>query len=270
LKKEKEPFAPFVPLKRVTSREKITDIEGEKVKEIPSIHAVRLASFDNEHKIEPSSIVKVSITDDTASIQDFFDGVVLHEDVDVETVIGDEENKKWLTEKQKIELRKKAKNGSLGEVEVKEKVVLVPQEGRPLPSFLPIQLARFRKRYLFDDNGLIRFDKEHKPMVLMEKVKTVVEAPFYLSVPIESGKKETYILRSIVVHLGGSSIKSGHYVTYFPDQASSLNAEGYPTKWFEHSDSTISERLDWKDVKNNIQTQGYLFYYDHESAVKSS
>ena len=260
---------PLVTLQREkVRRDKITDseqLEEARKQSRPPLAAMRLGIVDSSEQLR-STVVKMNIVGEKPSIQRFFNGTRYHETVYADAVIGDDENKKWLTSKQKKALRDAEASSptqSLGTVEVEEKYVLA--RGVP-PSFLPIQVARFRSVPQHAADGTIMRDEAGRPIALLEKDFTPVEAPFLLSVPVEGGGTEQYVLRGIDVHRDGASIHSGHYVTYIPDPTAPLDKEGRPTKWFQHSDTHIT-RMDSNnaELKHDIEDQGYLFLYDHIS-----
>ncbi len=262
---------PLVTLHREKVRkDKITDkeqLEEARKKPSPPLAALRLGIIDSSERLQ-SNVVTMNIVGEEPSIQRFFNGTRYHETVYADAVIGDEENKKILSQEQKDALLKTERESpthSLGEVEVEEKYILARGTS---PPFLPIQVARFHSELQRNDDGTPVLDKKGRPIAMVEKDPTPIKVPFLLSVPVEregseEERSESYVLRGICVHRGGESIHSGHYVTYIPDPSAPLNAEGNPTKWFQQSDTVITP-MGWDNpmLQEDITRNGYLYLYD--------
>ena len=210
---------------------------------VPPVEAMYIPSIDTE--VDPAAadykgnMVQVKIPEicSAFSLDDFFHGYSLLEHVEVSAIIGNVRNESWLTaEKRRLLLEAGGRNGELPPV-------LVHVRSRieaPAPDIMPVYIPRF------SETG--------------EKNCTPVATPFLLNVPVGTQGSEFYVLRSVVVHSGGSR-QSGHYYTYIPDP-SEVDCHGNPVRWVVASDSSPKQVCSWKHVKEDIATQGVMAIYD--------
>lgn len=102
-----------------------------------------------------------------------------------------------------------------------------------LPDMLPIQLGRFS-----EENG-----GKKRSNIVRPSAELVIQGS-------NDDEVANYKLASIVVH-SGSTIRSGHYYTYVPQQDGS---------WICYNDSSV-HKVSNEEVMNDVATNGYLFFY---------
>jgi ubiquitin C-terminal hydrolase len=181
-----------------------------------------------------------------------FRGVPGIEDVEVKAILGNEENIGKIPPDlcQRLQQVGEKGGGKLNPLPVVRRHILC---GEP-PSVLPLQLVRFRTQPVTNHVGVaVGFRRE--------KIKTFVEVPFHLSVPVIGRVDQRYVVRGIVVHLG-ESIESGHYVACIPDLQSSRDHNGMPTVWKYYNDGQAVERRLWESLSETVAKNGYLYIYD--------
>jgi ubiquitin C-terminal hydrolase len=224
----------------------------EKTNEAPPLEAMRMGPIDIPYQEPCMPQLKIPHREEPVSIQTFFDGFTKQEAVEIDALLGDDENKKWLTADQKEALKKQKLPKT---IQVTEQLTI---KGKP-PDVLPLNVARFQ----FGSRGRTKdFSRVQMPFTVYVSVfpDTKEEAGGPL-IP----RKEMYVLRSVTVHRG-KTLDAGHYYTYMPDP-SSVDAQGNPTLWVKASDDAYKEILPWEKVKDDIETQGTIVIYDRVHSV---
>lgn len=240
----------------------------------PKLEDVYVPSLDSKKTPELESMTRVKIPEGVKNfnVQDYFTGYKDRDVVEVDTVVGADRNRKLFfgedittptsqQKKQEVEKYRKALGVQPNKdpfTEVSRRYPIVADDPSKAPAFLPIQVSRFQPAH-----GGMRDE--------FEKDMRTVTFPYVLDVPIEKSDGQNagtvkYVLKSVVVHRG-SSLGSGHYVTYVPDPSSAVRDAatqqiiGYPTKWTCHSDSSVSTVPNDKALRD-MESNGYILMYD--------
>lgn len=185
-------------------------------------------------------------------LERIFSGVPGQENVEVEAVLSREENAEIISPQLAEQIRSEsaAHGGNLDPVPVIRYQVLC---GEP-PPVLPLQLIRFKTEPVRNRAGtVVGFRRE--------KIKTHVDVPFHLVVPVLGRDPQRYALRAVVAHLG-ECVESGHYVACMPDPHSSLDVQGMPSVWKYYNDGHLVENRSWDSLATVVRTGSYLLIYD--------
>ncbi len=218
---------------------------------IPSIDGraiARIGAPISTSNILPVNIPKLSTR--AFPLEMVFSGVPGVENIEVEAILGCAENADRLSPELAQRLQEAAVGGMLESMPVMRREVLC---GDP-PPVLPLHIIRFKTAPVRTPAGTV-------VSYLREKIRTYIQVPYHLAVPVLGQPECPYELRAVVVHLG-ESIGSGHYVTCMPDLSSPRDQSGMPMRWKYFNDGHAVETPTWESLAEIVGKNGYLFLYD--------
>jgi ubiquitin C-terminal hydrolase len=241
----------FIPLQSYIDRTKIDKndvclLTKARQADVPPPEALYINSLDHEHRIEMAQKITIEIPENVSllDLRDFFWGNVNTEQADVSSIIGDEnKNNPWLTLEQREAIEKAAigRNKIVYTIPVVTGVRLAINSPKEAPSWLAIYVPRFTRR--------------------RERNGTPVLAPYILSIPTGESSSVSYALKAVVAHVGGRSIRSGHYVALLPKAASRVEGQEMPKIWAYADDDLVTEHT-YENVGESIAHNGCIFIYD--------
>ncbi len=220
---------------------------------IPSIDGRALLRRDAP--VSTSNVLPVTIPkllQRVFPLQMVFTGVPGVEDVEVQAILGSDENRGKVSQEvvHRLQQQGATRGGMLEPVPVTRCLALCDEP----PPVLVLQLIRFKTQPVLNTAGAVISYRR-------EKIKTYVQVPFTLPVPVIGRADQQYELRSVIVHLG-EAIESGHYVTCIPDRLSPRDHEGLPTLWNYFSDSLHMKNRNWESLSETVSKNAYLIFYD--------
>jgi hypothetical protein len=253
-----DPASTFIRLQEYVFRTKMdgsdtAQVENLRSATIPRPEALTIGHIDRQKPVVPSQMVTMQIPADAflLDIQDFFGGREVMEQADFSSIVGDKNsNNPWLTPEQQAALKASAANEDevvFKDIPVVTGTRLAVNSPEEAPSWFPFYIARFTDR--------------------KKKNSTPVVSPYILTLPIGEKSSVSYVLKAVVVHEGGESIKGGHYVTYLPVASSKVAEQEMPTKWICAND-TRTDELPYEKVGDTLAHNGCIFIYDKVQVSK--